>query len=74
MPLCLIQGSSGGVLSPALFNLFMADIPAPDKEKGQDLSTYADDVTLLASHEKLEIAEQNANLYLDVVIQLVTGL
>ena len=47
----------------------MADIPAPDKEKGQDLSTYADDVTLLASHEKLEIAEQNAQLYLDVVIQ-----
>ena len=59
----------GGYCPPPFFNLFMADIPAPDKEKGQDLSTYADDVTLLASHEKLEIVEQNAQLYLDVIIQ-----
>ena len=58
----------GGVLSPALFNLFMADILEPNKEKGQDLSTYADDVTLLASHEKLKVAEENAQQYLNIVI------
>ena len=50
----------GGVLSPALFNLFMADMPEPDKEKGDDLTVYADDVNLLAQDEKLTIAEQNA--------------
>ena len=59
----------GGVLSPALFNLFMSDIPKPDNEKGQDLATYADDVTLLASHEKIRVAEVYAQEYLDKIIQ-----
>ena len=61
----------GGVLSPALFNLFMADIPRPNKEQGQDLSTYADDVNLLASNEKLKTAELSAQEYLDRVIKWI---
>ena len=59
----------GGVLSPALFNLFMSDMPKPNKEKGQDLSSYADDVTLMASHEKICVAEVHAQEYLDAFIK-----
>ena len=58
----------GGVLSPALFNLFMADMPEPDTEKGQGLDVYADDVTLLSSHEKTKTAIANAQQYLDLII------
>ena len=58
----------GGVLSPALFNLFMADMPEPDPEKGTGLVVYADDVTLSSTHEKISIAESNAQDYLDRII------
>ena len=58
----------GGVLSPALFNLFMSDIPEPDETNGTGLSVYADDVTMSSSHHRIEIAEANAQEYLDRII------
>ena len=58
----------GGVLSPALFNLFMADIPEPRQNTGTDLVVYADDVTLTISHEKIHTAETAAQAYLDEIL------
>lgn len=59
----------GGVLSPVLFNLFMSDIPEPDETKGLDLSVYADDVTMTSTHHRVDIAECNAQEYLDQIIK-----
>ncbi|MEL7523123.1 MAG: hypothetical protein AAGJ80_16170, partial [Cyanobacteria bacterium J06553_1] len=44
-------------------------MPEPDKEKGMELDVYADDVTLLSTHEKVKAAETNAQQYLNQVIK-----
>ena len=49
----------------------MADMPEPDKNKGDDLCVYADDVPLMAQDEKIHIAEQNAQTYLDKTIDWI---
>ena len=41
--------AQGGVLSPQLFNIFMADMPQPNATEGVHLVVYAD-VTLVISH------------------------
>ena len=59
----------GGVLSPALFNLFMSNMPEPPEGSGLELVVYADDVTLLATHENITVAEEIAQPYLDTALQ-----
>ena len=58
-------------MSPALFNLYMADMPEPDKEKGQGLVVYADDVNMTSTHEKVKIAERNAQIYLNKIVDWI---
>ena len=55
----------GGVLSPQLFNIYMADMPQPEEGLDIVLVVYADDVTLLISHEQTSEAEARAQTYLD---------
>ena len=47
----------------------MADMPEPERIKGDDLVTYADDVNLIAQDEKITTAETNAQTYLDKTTQ-----
>ena len=63
--------AQGGVLSPQLFNIFMSDMPQPDPSLGIVLVVYADDVTLLVSHEKIRVIEQRAQTYLNEVVQWI---
>jgi hypothetical protein len=53
----------GGVLSPTLFNIYMADMPSPPP--GVQNESYADDINSLTSHPKIEIAEQAIQPYLN---------
>ena len=55
----------GGVLSPALFNVYTSDIPQPPP--GVHIVSYADDITILSSHHNYRIAEQNIQLYLEII-------
>ena len=52
----------GGVLSPVLFNLYMAKIPTPPANI--KLVTYADDSTVLCSGPKIEPLCLDLNIYL----------
>ena len=45
-----------GVLSPTLFNIHTSDIPLPPKDV--QITTYADDITITASHTKHRKAQQ----------------
>ena len=65
--------AQGGVPSPQLFNIFMSDMPQPDPELGIHLVVYADDVTLIISHEKITVIEQKAQQYLDQITQWLLG-
>ena len=44
------------MLSPTLFNIYSSDIPTPPQDV--HLTTYADDITIYASHSNYRIAEQ----------------
>ena len=55
----------GGVLSPALFNVYTSDIPQPPP--GVHIVSYADDVTILASHQNYKIAEETIQPYLETI-------
>ena len=46
----------------------MSDMPEPNPEQGNTLIVYADDITLLSQHEKVEAAEQSAQQYLDQIL------
>ena len=50
-----------GVLSPTLFNIYTSDIPLP---KDVQITTYADDITITASHTKHHKAQQLIQPYL----------
>ena len=52
----------GGVLSPALFNLYMSKLPSPPPSVS--LVSYADDITLLSSAVEPGTACNNINRYL----------
>ena len=58
----------GGVLSPQMFNIFMADMPQPDPENGIHLVVYADDVTLIITHENIRTIETRAQAYLNQIV------
>ena len=53
----------GGVLSPTLFNIYTADIPTPTSPHIKVI-TYADDITVLSSHTKVNIAQHTVTPYL----------
>ena len=55
----------GGVLSPALFNVYTSDIPQPPP--GVHMISYADDITILASHHNYKIAERVIQPYLEII-------
>ena len=55
----------GGVLSPVLFNMYMAKIPTPPADIL--LTTYADDSTTCCSGPKIPPLCEKLNRYLDVV-------
>ena len=55
----------GGLLSPVLFNMYMAKIPTPPADIL--LTTYADDSTTCCSGPKIPPLCEKLNRYLDVV-------
>ena len=52
----------GGVLSPTLFNLYMASMPTPPPEV--KVTSYADDTSLMSSGPKIEPLCKSLNSYL----------
>jgi hypothetical protein len=52
----------GGVLSPTLFNVYTSDLPYPPPNVKN--VTYADDITIYASHTNYRIAQQTIQPYL----------
>jgi hypothetical protein len=62
----------GGVLSPTLFNIYMADMPKPDTTKNLNLITYADDITLTATHTNIETAKTHIQKYLHDIAKWIT--
>jgi hypothetical protein len=55
----------GSVLSPSLFNLFMHDIPQPTGDI--EISSYADDITIISSHPKHKIAAQQVQPFINTL-------
>ena len=51
----------GSVISPALFNFFISDCPVPAEE----MSSYADDITIWSTSPHLETAESQLNIHLN---------
>ena len=56
----------GGVLSPSLFNLYLSDIPTPANPL-INLTGYADDITITATHTNYRTAETILQPYLDSI-------
>ena len=61
----------GGVLSPTLFNIYISDIPLPPKDV--QITTYADDITITASHTKHLKAQQHIQPYLHKIYKWTTA-
>ena len=57
----------GGVLSPTLFNIYTSDIPTP--HPNTHIITYADDITLYASHTNPDTIQDRLNPYLDEIVR-----
>ena len=55
----------GGVLSPTLFNIYTSDLPAPPRNV--QTVTYADDITILSSHSKVDTAQLQVQNYLEEI-------
>ena len=53
----------GAVLSPTLFNLFMSDLPTP-LHPAVSISSYADDLTIVSQHHKVDVAAENLQSYI----------
>ncbi|KAH7695369.1 hypothetical protein AAVH_37574, partial [Aphelenchoides avenae] len=51
----------GSVLSPALFNAYLSDLPAPPS--GVKISSYADDIAIRCRHAKFQVAPQKINAH-----------
>ena len=51
-----------GVLSPTLFNIYMADMPTPPNAN-QKLVTYADGIQITTTHQKVDTAKRRAEVY-----------
>ena len=59
----------GSIISPALFNHFVLDCPILDV----DLTSYADDFTLLASAPSIVEAEVRANQLCSILVRWADG-
>ena len=59
----------GSIISPALFNHFVSDCPITDL----DMTSYADDFTLLASAPSIVEAEARANQLWAILVRWVDG-
>ena len=57
----------GGVLSPCLFNIYMATAPIPPED--EKLVSYADDCTVLSSGPIISEIETKTNSYLAVLLK-----
>ena len=60
----------GGVLSPTLFKIYTSDIPLPPKDV--QITTYADDITITASHTKHRKAQQLIQPYFHKIYKWAT--
>jgi hypothetical protein len=56
----------GGVLSPILFNIYMADIPTPTNPE-TNIITYADDITITSTNKNIHTAKTNLQTYLNTI-------
>ena len=61
----------GGVISPALFNLYLSAIPRPPD--GIEIVTYADDCTILASGPQIDNICERLNSYLADLVNFFTA-
>ena len=61
----------GGVLSPSLFNLYLSDIPTPT-DPLINITGYADDITISASHPNYRTAETILQPYLNSITNWAT--
>jgi hypothetical protein len=57
----------GGVLSPALFNIYTSDIPDPPSET--NLHSFADDINTFSSHINTQTAQNNLQPYLNTLFE-----
>ena len=55
----------GGVLSPTLFNIYMADMPSPHTTT----KPYADNINTTTTHKKVDIAKRQDEDYLEQIFQ-----
>ena len=62
--------SQGGVLPPTLFNIYTSDIPLTPKDI--QITTYADDITITASHIKQRKTQQLIQPYLHKIYEWAT--
>ncbi len=56
----------GAVLSPSLFNLFLADLPSP-QVASVSVFSYADDVTILSQHPQVDVAAEHLQNYIHLL-------
>ena len=61
----------GGVLSPVLFNIYMAGLQTLQEGMGIEVVTYADDIVVLASHKDLQTAKSNITTYLNSLTEWI---
>lgn len=61
----------GGVLSPALFNLYMANLPAPPPSI--KIMSYADNVIIYATGQNIDVLVEDLNEYLKHVSAFFQG-
>ena len=59
----------GSVISPALFNFFMSDCPISDN----DIASYTDDFTIMASSPKVDEAVVKANRLMTTLVDWAGG-
>ena len=62
--------SQGRVLSTTFFNIYTSDISLPPKDV--QITTYADDITITASHTKHHKAQQCIQPYLYKIYEWTT--
>ena len=61
----------GSVISPALFNAYIMDIPEPPP--GLELICYADDITIIASGKNINLMTDTLNTYLETLNNYLTN-
>ena len=65
-PALPIRLSSGAVLSPTLFNLFLSELPIP-ATPGVRIDSYADDLTIVSQHPLYDVAAAQLQSYIHLL-------